>query len=161
MVFGGIFLSGNMLVRDVMTREVKVVREDTNLHEVIATLSNFNINSVVVMSGKRPVGIVTTKDALVRGFEHGLPVTALTAGMVASSPVVTVSEEASVEEAAQLMKRRKIKHLPVISGDKLVGIVTDSDIMFAVPALLATMEEICRPQSHESKKEILKTADVM
>jgi CBS domain-containing protein len=139
-------MASNMLVREVMTKNVKVVREDTNLHEVIATLSSFEINSLIVVQGERPIGIVTTKDALVRGFEHGMPVTAITAGMVASSPLTTINEEATVEEAARLMKRSKIKHLPVVSNNKLVGIITDSDIMFAVPSMLSTMEEVCRPQ---------------
>jgi CBS domain-containing protein len=44
------------------------------------------------------------------------------------------------------MKRSKIKHLPVVSNGKLVGIITDTDIMFAVPSMLSTMEEVCRPQ---------------
>ena len=139
-------MASNMLVREVMTKNVKVVREDTNLHEVIATLSSFEINALIVVQGERPVGIVTTKDALVRGFEHGMPVTAITAGMVASSPLTTINEEATVEEAARLMKRSRIKHLPVVSNNKLVGIVTDTDIMFAVPSMLSTMEEVCRPQ---------------
>lgn len=143
-------MSGNVLVRDVMTKNVKVVREDTALHEVIATLSSFDINSLVVMAGHRPVGIVTTKDALTRGFEHGMPVSAITAGMVASSPVVTIDEEATVEEAAELMKRRKIKHLPVVNNSRLVGIVSDGDIMFAVPSMLSTMEEVCRPQKQSA-----------
>jgi CBS domain-containing protein len=137
-------MSTNVLVGDIMTKKVKVAREDTNLHEIIATLSSFEINSLVVMQAHRPVGIVTTKDALVRGFEHGLPATAITTKMVASSPVTTISEEASVEEAAQLMKRSKIKHLPVVSDGKLVGILSDSDIMFALPSMLSTMEEVCR-----------------
>jgi acetoin utilization protein AcuB len=75
-----------------------------------------------------------------------MPVTAITAGMVASSPLTTINEEATVEEAVRLMKRSKIKHLPVVSNNKLVGIITDSDIMFAVPSMLSAMEEVCRPQ---------------
>ncbi len=139
-------MASNIMIKDIMTKKVKVVREDTSLHEVIATMSNFDINSLIVMQGHRPVGIITTKDALTRGFEHGMPVTAITAKMVASSPLTTIGEDASVEEAAQLMKRSRIKHLPVVSEDKLVGIVTDSDIMFAVPSMLSTMEAVCRPQ---------------
>lgn len=139
-------MATNVLVRDIMTKKVKVVREDTTLHEIIATLSSLEINSLVVMQGHKPVGIVTTKDALIRGFEHGLPVTAITAKMVASSPLTTIGEEASVEEAAALMKRAKIKHLPVVADGKLVGILSDSDIMFAVPTLLSTMEEVCHPK---------------
>ncbi len=143
-------MSGNTLVKDIMSKPVKVVREDTNLHEVIATLSSFDINSVIVIQQHRPVGIITTKDALTRGFEHGMPVAAITASMVASSPVTTIEEEATVEEAAAMMKRSHIKHLPVMSKDKLVGIVTDSDIMFAVPSMLSAMEEVCRPQKQST-----------
>ncbi len=143
-------MSGDILVRDIMTKPVKVVREDTTLHEVIATLSSFEINSLIVVEGDRPVGIITTKDALTRGFEHGMPVSAINAGMVASSPLTTIEEEASVEEAAELMRRSRIKHLPVLKEGKLAGIVTDTDIMFAVPRMLYTMEEVCRPQKKQA-----------
>ena len=139
-------MAGNFLVRDIMSKPVKVVREDTNLHEVIATFSSFDIDSIVVVQNERPIGIVTTKDALTRGFEHGMPVSALKAGMVASSPVITIDEEASVEAAAKIMRRSRIKHLPVVRNDKLVGIVTDTDIIFAMPSMLALMEAVCRPE---------------
>jgi CBS domain-containing protein len=127
-----------------MTKNVKVVREDTTLHEVIATFSSMDINSLVVMQSHRPVGIITAKDALTRGFEHGMPVSQITAGMVASSPLTTVNEEATVEEAVKLMRRSHIKHLPVVDEGKLVGIVTDSDIMLSVPNMISGMEAVCR-----------------
>ena len=47
------FMAINVLVRDVMSKNVKVVREDTNLHEVIATLISFEINSLIVVQGER------------------------------------------------------------------------------------------------------------
>ena len=75
-----------------------------------------------------------------------MPVTAITAGMVASSPLITINEEATVDEAVRLMKRSKIRHLPVLSNNKLVGIISDTDIIFAVPSMLSTMEDFCRPQ---------------
>ncbi len=137
-------MASNVIVRDIMTKNPKVVREDTNLHEVIADIGKFDINSVIVVQNEKPVGIITTRDALVRGFEHGMPVSSMTAGMVASSPVITVDAEKTVEEAANLMRRNKIKHLPVTSDDKLVGILSDTDIMFAVPSMLSMMEEVCR-----------------
>jgi CBS domain-containing protein len=139
-------MSGNVLVRDIMSKPVKVVREDTNLHEVIATFSSFDIDSIIVVQGERPIGIITTKDALTRGFEHGLPVSAIKAGMVASSPLSTIDEEASVEEAAELMRRSRIKHLPVVRKDRLLGIISDTDIIFAMPSMLIRMEEVCRPE---------------
>jgi CBS domain-containing protein len=135
-----------------MSTPAKAVREDTSLHEVIATLSNFDINALVVVQGDKPVGIVTTKDALTRGYEHGLPVNAVKAGMVASSPVTTIDQDASVEEAAQIMRRKHVKHLPVMRENCLVGMVSDTDIIFAMPSMMQTMQEVCRPQKQQTAK---------
>ena len=140
-------MASNAIVRDIMTLNPRVVREDTNLSEIIATLSKFDINSLIVVQNdkpEKPVGIITTRDALVRGFEYGLPVGAITAQMIASSPIIAIDEEATVEEAANLMRRNRIKHLPVMRDNQLIGILTDTDIMFAVPSMLSMMEEVCR-----------------
>jgi CBS domain-containing protein len=139
-------MASNILVRDVMTKTPRVVREDTSMREIIATFSKYDINSLVIVQNdkpEKPVGVITTRDALVRGFEYGLPAGAITAQMIASSPVVCVDEQATVEEAAELMRRNKIKHLPVTSNGKLAGILSDTDIMFAVPSMLSMMEEVC------------------
>jgi len=127
-----------------MTKPVKVVREDTTLQEVIATLSSFDINSIVVVQEKRPVGIITSRDALVRGFAQGLPAREIKARMVASAPVITIDQEASLEEATDMMRKKHIKHLIVISNNELVGIISAMDIIFALPSMLHTMEEVCR-----------------
>ncbi|MGD6932831.1 MAG: CBS domain-containing protein [Candidatus Bathyarchaeia archaeon] len=140
-------MASNAIVRDIMTINPRVVREDTSMREIIATLSKYDINSLIVVQNDKPdkpVGIITTRDALVRSFEYGLPVGAITAQMIASSPVITIDEEVTVEEAANQMRRNKIKHLPVTRDEKLVGIVSDTDIMFAVPSMLKMMEEVCR-----------------
>ncbi|XHH09709.1 MAG: cyclic nucleotide-binding/CBS domain-containing protein [Candidatus Bathyarchaeia archaeon] len=140
-------MASNIIVRDIMTKNPQVVREDTSIREVIATFSKYDINSIIIVQNDKPdkpVGIITTRDALVRGFEYGLPVGAITAQMLASSPVVTVDEQATVEQAAELMRRNRIKHVPVTSNNKLVGILTDTDVLFAVPSMLSMMEEVCR-----------------
>ena len=138
-------MSGNVLVRDIMTKNVKTIRQDTTLHEVIATFSSLDLDSLIIEKAGQPIGIVTTKDALTRGFEHGMPVSAITAGNVMTSPVETIEEEATVEEAVEKMGRAHIKHLPVVRDGKLVGIVSDTDIMLAVPSMIGQMEEVCRP----------------
>jgi CBS domain-containing protein len=137
-------MASNILVRDIMTKNPRVVREDTSMGEVIATLSKYDINSLIIVQNDKPVGILTTRDALVRGFQYGLPANAITAQMVSSSPLITIDEQETVEEAASMMRRNNIKHLPVTDEGRLVGIITDSDIMFAVPSMLSMMEDVCR-----------------
>jgi CBS domain-containing protein len=59
--------------------------------------------------------------------------------------VLTISETASIEEAAKLMARKRVKRLPVMNNQKLVGIVTFTDIVTKVPTMLSILEELVRP----------------
>jgi CBS domain-containing protein len=134
-----------VLVRDIMSRDVKVVRLDTTAQEIVATMNKFDINSIIVVQGERPVGIITTRDILMRLVEQCLAPSALTAKQIMTSPLVTISESATIEEAARLMAKKKIKTLPVMNNGKLAGIVTFTDIVFKVPTLLSLLEELVRP----------------
>jgi CBS domain-containing protein len=132
-------------IRDIMSKEVKVVRPDTTIKEVVATMNKFNIGSIVVVQGDRPVGIITERDILRSLVEEALGLETLSARQVMTSPVITANENLSVEEAAKLMAKKKAKRLPVMSNGKLVGILTFTDIVFKVPTMLSILEELVRP----------------
>jgi len=140
-------MAGIVLVRDIMSKDVRVVRPDTSMKEVVATLNKFDIGSILVMQGDRPVGIITERDILRRLVEPCLAPEALTARQIMTSPVMTISETASIEEAAKLMAKKRIKRLPVMDDGKIVGIVSFTDIVFKVPTLISMLEEIMRPYS--------------
>ena len=133
-----------VLVRDIMSKDVKVVRPDTTIQEVVATMSKFDVSSIMVVQSERPVGIVTTRDVLSKVVVQCLAPRALTARQIMSSPLVTIDESATIEEAARLMAQRKVKTLPVMDGDKLVGVLTYTDIVFQVPAMLSILRSLCR-----------------
>ena len=61
-----------ILVKEIMSKDVKVVRPDTSAQEIVATLNKFNIGSVVVVQKEKPVGIITIRDILVRLVEQNL-----------------------------------------------------------------------------------------
>jgi CBS domain-containing protein len=132
-------------VRDIMSKNVRVVRPDTTAQEVVATMSKFDISSIIVVQAERPVGIITLRDVLEKLAVQCLAPRAITARQIMTSPLVTIDESATVEEAANLMVQKKIKTLPVMDGDKLVGVLTYTDIVFQVPTLLSVMESLCRP----------------
>jgi CBS domain-containing protein len=134
-----------VLVREIMSKDVKVVRPDTTAQEIVATMNKFDIGSIIVVQGERPVGIITARDILVRLVEQCLAPEVLTAKQIMTSPLVTISESATIEEAARLMAKKKIKTLPVMDNNKLAGIVTFTDIVFKVPTLLSLLEELMRP----------------
>lgn len=134
-----------LLVRDVMSKDVRVVRPDTTVKEVVATMNKFNIGSIIVTQADRPVGIITERDILRRLVEQCLAPETLTARQIMTSPVTTINENTTIEEAAKLMAKKRIKRLPVTNNNKLVGIVTFTDIVTKVPTLLSILEELVRP----------------
>lgn len=139
-------MAGIVLVRDVMTKNVRVVRPDSSVKEVVATMNKFDIGSIIVVQGGRPVGIITERDILKRVVEPCLTPETLTARQVMTSPVLTIDENASVNEAAKLMAKKGVKKLLVMrNNDELAGIITFTDIVAKVPDMLSILEELVRP----------------
>jgi CBS domain-containing protein len=129
-----------------MSKVVKVVRPDTSMKEVVATMNKFSIGSIVIVQAERPVGIITERDILRRLVEPCLAPETLRAREVMTSPVISISETASIDEAAQLMTKKRIKRLLVVNNGRLVGILTFTDIVTQVPKMLVILEELVRPQ---------------
>jgi CBS domain-containing protein len=138
-------MASNVMVRDIMSKDVKTVRNDTTVKEVIALMTKFDKDAILVEQSGRPTGIITVKDVLIRAVEFGAPLSTIIARMVYTNPLVTIEDTATVEEAANLMKEWRIKHLPIVdTKGALVGMVNDRDIIYSVPSLMSTMEEFCR-----------------
>ena len=138
-------MASNVMVRDIMSKDVKTVRNDTTVKEVIALMNKYDKDAILVEQSGKPTGIITVKDVLVRAVEHGVPLSTIIARMVYTNPLVTIEETATIEEAAKLMKHWQIKHLPIVDKNGcLVGMINDRDIVYSVPSLMSTMEEFCR-----------------
>ena len=138
-------MASNVLVRDIMSKDVKTVRNDTSVKEVVALMNKYDKDAILVEQSGKPTGIITVKDVPVRAVEHGVPLSTIIARMVYTNPLVTIEETATVEEAAKLMKEWRIKHLPIVDKNgALVGILNDRDVIYAVPSLMSTMEEFCQ-----------------
>ena len=135
-------MAGLMLVRDVMTKEPRVVRRDTSVQEVVATMNKFDISSVIVVQEKRPVGIITHKDIISKIVQPRIPPDAVKAIEIMSTPIVTINEDATIEEAAKLLEKKHIKKLAVVRGNELVGIITSTDLVREEPKLTELLEEL-------------------
>lgn len=137
-------MSGILLVRDIMVRNVKTVRTDDTVLEAVSKMNKFRIGSVIVTNNGRPVGIITERNILQRIVEPCLDPAVVRAKDIMSSPLITIDANAAVEEAAQIMARRQIKKLPVVEGGKVVGILSTSDIVRTSPTQLSILEELLR-----------------
>jgi CBS domain-containing protein len=140
-------MASNFLVRDIMNKDVRIVRNDTTAQEVVATMIKYDADAVIIVQAGKPQGIITERDIIVRMVEQCLAPKIVTAGEIYTKPLVTIDASATVEEAAKLMLRRKIKHVPVVEKEKLVGLLSYMDIVFKVPSMLSAMETLCKPNS--------------
>ncbi|HYU17775.1 MAG TPA: CBS domain-containing protein [Chloroflexota bacterium] len=111
-----------MKVRDIMTQHVVTVTEDTPVLAVARVLSEKRISAVPVCgSDGAVVGLVSEFDLLAREGK--------TAREVMTPGIISVSEDTDVEEVRFLLIERRIKRVPVMNGQRLVGIVSRADIV--------------------------------
>jgi len=113
-----------------MTKHVKTVGASTSLRDCIRVMREHKIGCVIIMENDQPTGIFTERD-LVKLFGVEKEVDVLNEKMttVMSRPVTSVSPTATLWDAISLMGRMDIRRLPVIDKGKLVGIITEKDIM--------------------------------
>jgi CBS domain-containing protein len=135
-------LAGAILVRDAMTKKVKSVGTNQPLIEAIQLMYKFNIDSIIVIQRAKPVGIITDRDIIRNIAMSQLDPVNLKAKDLMSTPLITIEENTTIEEAAQIMARKKIKRLPVLKGEKLVGSITVTDIAKTTPQLVKVFEDL-------------------
>ena len=127
-----------------MAKNVKTVRTDDSVHDAVIKMNKFDVGSVIVVNGNRPVGIITSKNILSRVVEPRLDAGIVRAREIMSSPVITIEPDSSVEDAAKLMSQKRIKKLAVMDKDKLLGVLSTSDIVRANPKQLGILQELLK-----------------
>ncbi len=137
-------MSGFMIIRDVMAKNIKTVKPDDTVHAAVQKMNKFDIGSVIVVSSGRPVGIITETNIMRRIVEPRMDPATVWVKDIMSSPLTTIDENAAVEEAAKIMAEKRINRLPVLKGDKLVGLISSSDIVKASPTQLGILDELLR-----------------
>ena len=137
-------MSGIILVRDVMAKNVKTIRMDDSVHDAVVKMNKFDVGSVIVMNGTRPVGIITSKNILTKVVEPRVDPTLIKAKDAMSSPLITIEADSPLEEAATAMSRKHIKKLAVIEKEKLIGVLSSSDIVKANPTQISILQELLK-----------------
>lgn len=125
-----------MLVHEVMNKDVKTVAPNSTIKDAAEQMKEFRIGSLVVVNNAKLVGILTERDILDKVVATAENSSKMKVKDVMTTEVVMIRPDLDVSEAAEIMVEKKIKKLPVVKGNKLVGIVTASDICAAEPKLM-------------------------
>jgi acetoin utilization protein AcuB len=138
-----------MLIGKWMTQDLKTVSPGDRLTHAADLMRRFGFNHLPVVEGEKLVGILSDTDlrnVSLAGGPGGIPAEADTAGRRVSDAMKTdvwsVTPEDTLGDALLIITRKKFGALPVLSGDRLVGIITKSDLLRAFADILS-LDEVC------------------
>jgi CBS domain-containing protein len=138
-----------MQLRDVMTRDVKVIRPDAPIRDAARRMREIDVGPIPVCDGDRLVGLLTDRDITIRAVAEGRDPNTTCVRDVMTPDVACCFEDQDIEQAAALMEERQIRRLPVLNKAKrLVGIVSLGDLAMASPdveLIGETLSEVSAP----------------
>ena len=142
-----------MRVKDRMRRSLVSVAQSDTLDHALMTLRRFNIRHLPVVKGDRVVGIVSDRDvkkATPSPFDYPTAeefrafTSAVTVKEIMTKEVITVSPLTPIEEAACLMNQKRIGALPVVQEGRLVGILTETDVLGVMTEMMGATQTASR-----------------
>jgi len=115
-------------VKDIMTKSIITVDAATTVADSAKMMEDAQVGALLVTEKNTPVGIVTDRDFAIKVIAHAYNSTT-PVRMIMSSPLYSISPDQPVRMIADFMYTRGIRKLPVIDNDKVVGIVTATDLV--------------------------------
>lgn len=115
-------------VRDIMTKAVISVDASLTVNDAAKMMEDAKVGAIIVMENNTPIGIITDRDFAVKIAAHAYPIQT-PVKKVMSSPLIGVNPDESVLMVADLMYTRGVRKIPVIEEDKVIGIITATDLI--------------------------------
>jgi CBS domain-containing protein len=131
-----------MLVKDAMTKRVIVIKPDLTVKEAAKIMTEHRVGSLVVMENDKLAGIITELDIIWKVVAGDLNPNETLVKDIMTKEVITIRSDQTLEDATHLMVEKKIKKLPVMEDDKLVGIITATDLISVQPKLIEALAKL-------------------
>ena len=128
-----------MIVSEIMNTDVKTIGKDATIQEAAALMSEHSIGSLIVVVDSRVIGIITERDILKKVVAEGKDSSDTKVKDAMTEEVIMIRPETEIEDAAEIMMEKKIKKLPVVSQNSLIGIVTATDLCAASPKIIESL----------------------
>ena len=128
-------------VGDAMTKGVIYASPKDSIQRIADIMAKNDIDSVIVMEKGKGVGIVTDTDIIKKAVSKGKDTKATPVSDVMTSPLVTIGPEQDIDKAAKMMVEKNVKRLVVTSNNKIIGIISEFDLVRVEPALHLLIQE--------------------
>jgi len=146
----------SLKVKDLMVENVITIEAEIPVRDAVKLMNRHEIGSLVVVKDKKPIGIVTERDMLKRVLSTTRDPRALEVCEIMSKPLVVMEPEMNIGDAVKLMFEHKIKKLPVVKKEHLVGIISLTDVINS-PEMTRWLEKL---SLEETPRRIRKIIDV-
>jgi CBS domain-containing protein len=117
----------SMKVAEVMTTNIDSCTPESSCKEVAEKMKELEVGAIPICEDGKLVGLITDRDLVINGIANNLS-SESTVSKLMTNDVVKGTKEMSVEEAATIMSQQQIRRLPIVEGDKLIGIVSLGDL---------------------------------
>ena len=144
-----------MQLSEILTRDVETISPEATAREAAERMRSMDVGSLPVCDGRRLLGMVTDRDLAIRVLAEGRDPNATCVQDAMTPDVCYAFEDDDVQRAAQIMKERQIRRLPVLDRERhLVGIVALGDIATTGKDRLSgdALEQISRP-THSQQQQ--------
>lgn len=119
------------------------ISPDASVYHAIEVMSHKNIGALPVMEGEHLVGMFTERDYTRKVVLKGKTSKTTAVGEIVSKPVISVESATSIEDCMHLMTQHRIRHLPVLNNDQLMGIISIGDLVnWIISAQHHTIEQM-------------------
>ena len=115
-------------ISQIMNTSILSVDSSITAADAAKMMEDTDVGAVVVLENNIPVGIITDRDFAIKIAAHSYPIDT-PVRRIMSSPLISIDPHSDLWIASDLMSTRKVRKLPVIDDDKVVGIITSSDIV--------------------------------
>ncbi len=125
-----------LTVKDIMTRRVITIDKDKSILDAAKKMTRARVGTIIIMDGKKPIGIITTTDIIKKVVAKNLRPSEVKVIDIMSSPLKTAKPNDLIVDIVERIKEEKITKFPVVERNKLVGIITTTDIARIYPEVL-------------------------
>lgn len=133
-----------LLVKDIMNSPVIALPSNATVNEIARVMSEMRIGSIIITeNGKpdgKPLGMVTDWDIVSKAAVRDEKPSRIRASDIMQN-LITIDSEASITDAARLLRKHNVKRLGVIYKDRVVGVVSSSDVIAVMPELIDVVSE--------------------
>jgi len=118
-----------LLLKSKGQNKILSIEPDQSVYEAIEMMAEYDIGALLVLSNHRLVGMLSERDYARKGILLGHPSKETLVHQIMTSPVVFVNPRNTVDDCLAMMTQNRVRHLPVLQDDKVVGLVSIGDLV--------------------------------